>query len=112
MQQIIEAARDLSDKLKNSGLYKEYKQAKTEVYARAELVTLHNEYKRLARELAAQNDGEPSILQRKERVSAAYFAAASHYELKRFLDAERALVELMCDVLDIVADGCQISIDG
>ena len=56
------------------------------------------------RELAnAEDNNEQDILPYKQRVSDAYYAAASDSRLMDFLEAERIIVALVCDVLEIVA---------
>jgi len=112
MDHIFENARKLALDLKHSGLYNQYLTAPAEVDSRPELAFLLTEYQRLTRELAdVEDSGDGDVLPYRQRVSAAYFAAASHEPLKRFLDAERAVVGLVCDVLDIVAGGCEIEIE-
>jgi cell fate (sporulation/competence/biofilm development) regulator YlbF (YheA/YmcA/DUF963 family) len=104
MENIINNARKLAAEIRDSGPYREYITSKGEVDSNEELTVLLNDYQRLVRELAhAEDNDEPDLLAYKQRVSAAYFAAVSDDRLLRFLEAERAVVSLVCDVMTIVA---------
>ncbi|MCL2702095.1 MAG: YlbF family regulator [Defluviitaleaceae bacterium] len=112
MEHIFDDARKLAAVIRESGPYREYHAARNDVNARPALSSLLSEYQRLVRELAhAEDRNEPDLLPYRQRVSAAYFAAASDRRLLRFLEAERAVVSLVCDVMDIVAgDDIQVEI--
>jgi cell fate (sporulation/competence/biofilm development) regulator YlbF (YheA/YmcA/DUF963 family) len=112
MEHIFENARSLAEDIRNSGPYKNYLSAKAAVDSQPELASLLSEYQFLVGELAkAEDNNEPDLLPYKQRVSEAYFAAASDGRLSDFLEAERAVVALVCDVLEIVA-GNEISLRG
>ena len=112
---VYTAAVNLAAKLRESGPYKAYLEAKEAMSSsgfndiNSETKFMLEEYRRLTLDMArAEDRGDADLLNYKQRVSAAYFAAAANPSLQRLMDAERAVTVLMCEVLDIVAESCEL----
>jgi cell fate (sporulation/competence/biofilm development) regulator YlbF (YheA/YmcA/DUF963 family) len=113
MKHIFDAAGSLAAGIRESAAHAEYLTARARLEQRPELLPLLSDYRRRNRELAdAEDAGENDLLPYRQRVSEAYYAAACHGELLRFLEAERDVVAMVCEVLDIVSGGCEVELGG
>lgn len=96
------AAERLSLLLKNSGTYAEYLSMKAAVAANPVHSEMILNYKKLRADAEAWG-GQPS-LENECVISAAYFQMLNVEPLRLFLEAERKIVELVCGVLETVAE--------
>jgi len=108
MEHIFESAKKLADDIRESKTYKTYLEARAVVYAQPGMVLVLEEYRQLVRDLArveniGMADEAVDLLPYKQRVSEAYFNAVQDDRFLNYFEAERFMVAMICDVLEIVA---------
>lgn len=102
-------ARELSDILIESDIYKRYLRAKEELSRDAELMSKVMEYRK--KNFYAQNGTGDNRIEEIRRISGEYYETLSNNRVKEFLDAELILCRAIQGINNIIVDKLDLDVD-
>jgi cell fate (sporulation/competence/biofilm development) regulator YlbF (YheA/YmcA/DUF963 family) len=108
-EEILTAARNLAETVKNSGIYREYRASLLKVYEQPALALRLQMFKQLQAE-AEITPGQPIPFEKEKDISHRYTELVNNPDASLFLSSEERMLQIYSEILRIIDGACEIEL--
>lgn len=110
MEKIIKEAKDLSMRIANSRVYKEYMRTRAIIHSNPEMLEAVNNIKRRHFELHSRGNNDELSFDEEKYLSQESYKIALNEDIKTYFECEQKLIEILSTVFDTIAGSCPLDI--